>query len=82
MAGLVPAIHAFFVVEQNVDARHKAGHDEFADAYGPPLTGEKCVQRSHLPPHARVFLAKPGAARYQVRAFSAPLADAPHGPPQ
>jgi hypothetical protein len=25
MAGLVPAIHAF---SQDVDARHKAGHDE------------------------------------------------------
>jgi hypothetical protein len=29
-----------------------------------------------------VFLAKPGAARYQVQAFSAPLLNAPHGPPQ
>jgi hypothetical protein len=28
MAGLVPAIHDFDVVE-DVDARHKAGHDEF-----------------------------------------------------
>jgi hypothetical protein len=29
MAGLVPAIHAFiFVDAQDVDARHKAGHDE------------------------------------------------------
>jgi len=28
MAGLVPAIHVFFfVVTQDVDARHKAGHD-------------------------------------------------------
>jgi hypothetical protein len=29
MAGLVPAIHAFIAQnEQDVDARHKAGHDE------------------------------------------------------
>jgi len=29
MAGLVPAIHVFdfFAVFQDVDARHKAGHD-------------------------------------------------------
>jgi hypothetical protein len=28
MAGLVPAIHVFFPLKQDVDARHKAGHDE------------------------------------------------------
>jgi len=28
MAGLVPAIHAFFRKKKGVDARHKAGHDE------------------------------------------------------
>src|SRR6476620_8220342 len=27
MAGLVPAIHAFFLSKKGVDARHKAGHD-------------------------------------------------------
>src|SRR5271156_5087298 len=27
MAGLVPAIHVFTSVDQDVDARHKAGHD-------------------------------------------------------
>jgi hypothetical protein len=27
MAGLVPAIHAFLVWKEDVDARHKAGHD-------------------------------------------------------
>jgi hypothetical protein len=27
MAGLVPAIHAFLLTKQDVDARHKAGHD-------------------------------------------------------
>ncbi len=31
MAGLVPAIHVFGVAaEEDVDARHKAGHDETA----------------------------------------------------
>ena len=30
MVGLVPAIHVFFGGEaRDVDARHKAGHDEF-----------------------------------------------------
>jgi hypothetical protein len=28
MAGLVPAIHVFFRRKKDVDARHKAGHDE------------------------------------------------------
>ena len=29
MAGLVPAIHVcFLVTKKDVDARHKAGHDE------------------------------------------------------
>ncbi|MEA2837773.1 MAG: hypothetical protein QOD89_2323 [Bradyrhizobium sp.] len=28
MAGLVPAITSFLLQRQNVDARHKAGHDE------------------------------------------------------
>jgi len=28
MAGFVPAIHVFLSVRKDVDARHKAGHDE------------------------------------------------------
>jgi len=28
MTGLVPAIHVFSLQQQEVDARHKAGHDE------------------------------------------------------
>jgi hypothetical protein len=31
MAGLVPAIHVFFRGKKDVDARHKAGHDEFLE---------------------------------------------------
>jgi hypothetical protein len=32
MAGLVPAIHVFTASrKQDVDARHKAGHDEIKD---------------------------------------------------
>jgi hypothetical protein len=27
MAGLVPAIHVLLLAKQDVDARHKAGHD-------------------------------------------------------
>jgi hypothetical protein len=30
MAGLVPAIHVFFLAE-DVDARHEAGHDELRE---------------------------------------------------
>jgi hypothetical protein len=28
MAGLVPAIHGFLFYKKDVDARHKAGHDD------------------------------------------------------
>jgi len=28
MAGLVPAIHVFLRLVEDVDARHEAGHDE------------------------------------------------------
>jgi hypothetical protein len=28
MAGLVPAIHVFASAKKDVDARHKAGHDD------------------------------------------------------
>jgi len=28
MAGLVPAIHVWHVTDKDVDARHRAGHDE------------------------------------------------------
>ena len=31
MAGLVPAIHVLRFRDKDVDARHKAGHDEQAD---------------------------------------------------
>jgi hypothetical protein len=31
MAGLVPAIHVFLAGTKDVDARHKAGHDEFVE---------------------------------------------------
>jgi hypothetical protein len=30
MAGLVPAIHVFLDEYKDVDARHKAGHDELS----------------------------------------------------
>jgi hypothetical protein len=36
MAGLVPAIHVFSVRNQDVDARHKAGHDEFVETAARP----------------------------------------------
>jgi len=29
MAGLVPAIHVFLRMGTTIDARHKAGHDQF-----------------------------------------------------
>jgi hypothetical protein len=34
MAGLVPAIHAFACCTQDVDARHRAGHDDGEDPGG------------------------------------------------
>jgi hypothetical protein len=30
MAGLDPAIHVVAAMKQDVDARHKAGHDDFS----------------------------------------------------
>jgi len=42
MAGLVPAIHDFAYPTKNVDARHKAGHDEvrvFGGLLGPKASG-------------------------------------------
>jgi hypothetical protein len=38
MAGLVPAIHVFgYRQRKDVDARHKAGHDEFQELTPPVL---------------------------------------------
>jgi hypothetical protein len=34
MAGLDPAIHDFLATKQDVDARHKAGHDEKKERAG------------------------------------------------
>ncbi|GIK80620.1 MAG: hypothetical protein BroJett024_17250 [Alphaproteobacteria bacterium] len=47
MAGLVPAIHVFFIAEalQDVDARHKAGHDGGAGYFGSLRPGSKCFFR-------------------------------------
>jgi hypothetical protein len=42
----------------------------------------RAAKRQIGPPVTGVFLAKSGAARYQVRAFSAAFAGAPLGPPQ
>jgi hypothetical protein len=42
MAGLVPAIHVFLVRGiKNVDARHKAGHDEFRQQVLPQARGPR-----------------------------------------
>jgi hypothetical protein len=40
MAGLVPAIHAF-LKPKDVDARHKAGHDDSGLRRGEPRRGEE-----------------------------------------
>jgi hypothetical protein len=36
MAGTDPAIHVFLASCKDVDARHKAGHDEVDSLTGPP----------------------------------------------
>jgi len=47
MAGLVPAIHVFLAdMPQDVDARHKAGHDERASQ---TRGVHRLVGESHLP---------------------------------
>jgi hypothetical protein len=39
MAGLVPAIHVLLAAtDQDVDARHKAGHDDSASGRSPNFT--------------------------------------------
>jgi len=45
MAGLVPAIHVFAALrKQDVDARHKAGHDEsIFPMVGMIRTGPECI---------------------------------------
>jgi hydroxyacyl-ACP dehydratase HTD2-like protein with hotdog domain len=46
MAGLVPAIHVLlFANPKDVDARHKAGHDdlETPESYAPPLRAVRQV---------------------------------------
>jgi hypothetical protein len=45
MAGLVPAIHVFVTsIKEDVDARHKAGHDEWEIAPPGRLIG--CIPRA------------------------------------
>ncbi|PVE26001.1 hypothetical protein DC522_01820 [Microvirga sp. KLBC 81] len=51
MAGLVPAIHVLRpCVEEGVDARHKAGHDEREQSHSP------IAIRFALPPAAAVLM--------------------------
>jgi hypothetical protein len=49
MAGLVPAIHDLFLCK-DVDARHKAGHDNEKDH-----ASEKCQGRNPIQPEAIVL---------------------------
>src|SRR5215471_5765994 len=52
MAGLVPAIHVFSATrKQDVDARHKAGHDEVVIAL--PSRGGWITPTVHLIPSLR-----------------------------
>jgi hypothetical protein len=45
MAGLVPAIHVLEASKkQDVDARHKAGHDESVE----PMTRTNQTERDHV----------------------------------
>ncbi len=48
MAGLVPAIHAFNL-RKDVDARHKAGHDEEGMSSRPQRSGGNPTMRTLLP---------------------------------
>jgi hypothetical protein len=63
-ARLCPAIHVFACCNlvKTWMPGDKPGHDEVRNC---PLLEGFCRRKT------RVFLAKPGAARYQVRAFSA-----------
>jgi hypothetical protein len=47
MAGLVPAIHAFFLNEQkkDVDARHKPAHDDWGHPRMKRMIPEKLLRR-------------------------------------
>jgi hypothetical protein len=48
MAGLDPAIHDFLLEKQDVDARHKAGHDEEENAKGRERS-RPCLLSRHRP---------------------------------
>ncbi len=51
MAGLVPAIHVFLddTTKQDVDARHKAGHDERGGERRPrPFEAPRLIAEEHL----------------------------------
>src|SRR5467141_2992819 len=58
MAGLVPAIHVFF--KKDVDARHKAGHDERKLNRNPEIAGEYPMADNDDIPFNRDFPLKPG----------------------
>jgi hypothetical protein len=53
MAGLVPAIHALQIYQRSkdVDARHKAGHDDFEQpSYSSrQIPSASCAGRSEIP---------------------------------
>jgi hypothetical protein len=48
MAGLGPAIHVFVATKQDVDARHKAGHD--GGVYAPARHPRRGAGSGHLSP--------------------------------
>src|SRR5216684_28968 len=71
MAGLVPAIHVLHR-PKDVDARHKAGHDELARSRASVFTYPRTVARTH----------QPGCAVSRLRAAAPAAADVSNKPKQ
>src|SRR5262245_54833097 len=77
MAGLVPAIHAFLYWPQDVDTRHKAGHDE--ERTFPMKLVFIGASHWHLPLYLEPALTVPGATIAGVADPDAKAVDALRG---
>jgi hypothetical protein len=68
MAGLVPAIHVFILQwSQDVDARHKAGHDDFHHKAPLKLAAFR-IRLSGCPGNRRIFIVAKATSVWELPA--------------